>query len=167
MWGKKENLYNDVLHLYNIGDQRETVNCSAAVHHISFSCWIVWEVSQIVKYFEQVAEHSSKAPQLQRRKPGQGEQFFTSQIPFLQQTLIANLWSFSRLLISDFWNGFHTEEAYSGCGLTKDVYKFNSVVGEELPENRRGSSPINFLVLLQMVYWCECASSSQPIWYNS
>ncbi len=83
-----------------VGDQRgETVNCSAAVHHISFSCWIVWEVSQIVKYFEQVAEHSSNAPQLQRRKPGQGEQFFTS---YFKQTLIANLWTFSRLLISDF-----------------------------------------------------------------
>ncbi len=61
-----------------VRDQRETVNCSAAVHHIYFSCWIVWEVSQIVKYFEQVTEHSSKAPQLQRRKPGQGEQIFTS-----------------------------------------------------------------------------------------
>ncbi len=85
-----------------VGDQRETVNCSAAVHHISFSCWIVWEVSQIVKYFEQVAEHSSKAPQLQRRKPGQGEQFFTSQIPFLQTDSHSESLDFSRLLISDF-----------------------------------------------------------------
>ena len=47
-----------------VGDQRETIKCSAAVLHISLSCWIVWKVSQIVQYFEQVTEHSNKVPQL-------------------------------------------------------------------------------------------------------